>query len=732
MSSGGSLKYLKKIYRSLSLITFILMTSYLLEGYAYAQQSRDFLELVDGECDSIQPKNTANKKIKNIAFIIGNGSYHPSIGWLDNPVNDAKAMASLSVSLGFTTYVLIDAKKGDIRNCLNKIKAKHSYAEKSLFYYSGHGLQKNNQNFLIPVGLNSVEEARSKSIPVTPIINELRTMADISVILFDACRNNTVGDLKGLALSETIETKTSVDSSRLNQFVYGFATQPGNIADEGEGELSPFAKALLEHLGESGKSILENLVDVTNYVGKQTKWRQVPFIRSSLSEQVFLSSARSWDEIKQASEALTLRATNAFNKGEGVEAIKLSLMAIPKNTSSEKLKLEFFGALNSLRAAMHIKSASLDLPVGRVKSVYFSNDSRYVFVIMELEEGVHYFSFWDQNRSVLIWSKEDISYKEFAFSANGRVFVIENEDNLLEIRESETGNLISIIESNLFANAAIFSSPFRDDYDISMLLRFNLNSYKHAQVKLSPTGDKLLIYDKKSIEVIAIKDKEIIFSLGMRDEHDNVASYFKFRFMNNYSLCFMTYYDAKNEYKPNLEIGVYSFVNSEKEVWHSEIPQYPVALGYFTCHQNGSAIFFNTIESYGIASKAEKMVSSSSSYQERYKQLFGDWNAINRRPLFGKNSSKLLLSGDYGSTKVVNYPDLTLERELSPFDAEKASLNSFVVNKAGEQVWIDVLTTSNGDFINSVNVDPKILIQEAKLLLGEKLSTEVENIRLDP
>ena len=60
-----------------------------------------------------------------------------------------------------------------------------------------------------------------------------------------------------------------------------YATQPGNVADDGEGRNSPFTAALLAHITTPGLSVNDLLTSVRDAVLATTGGRQEPFVYGS-------------------------------------------------------------------------------------------------------------------------------------------------------------------------------------------------------------------------------------------------------------------------------------------------------------------------------------------------------------------------------------------------------------------------------------------------------------------
>ena len=126
------------------------------------------------------------------ALVIGNSAY--DISPLTNPANDAKAMGNTLRELGFEVdeYVDLDLAGMDeaIRNFGIKLKQNRGLG---LFFYAGHGVQIDGDNYLIPVGsgINAADEVRYKSINAEMVLKKMETAGNnFNIVIMDACRNN--------------------------------------------------------------------------------------------------------------------------------------------------------------------------------------------------------------------------------------------------------------------------------------------------------------------------------------------------------------------------------------------------------------------------------------------------------------------------------------------------------------------------------------------------------------
>ncbi|MEQ1776199.1 MAG: caspase family protein, partial [Burkholderiales bacterium] len=84
------------------------------------------------------------------ALVIGNSRYQSSP--LDNPANDAKAIAGELKASGFGVNLLLDTSRDALLNAIEAYsKQLASRKGVGLFYFAGHGAQLAWRNYLVPV-----------------------------------------------------------------------------------------------------------------------------------------------------------------------------------------------------------------------------------------------------------------------------------------------------------------------------------------------------------------------------------------------------------------------------------------------------------------------------------------------------------------------------------------------------------------------------------------------------
>ncbi len=222
-----------------------------------------------------------------VALVIGNGSY--SISPLKNPVGDAKDMAKSLENLNFEVILLTDSTKREILSGFKTFSNKLSPDSVGLFYYAGHGTQIDSKNYLIPIGAN-IEIASDVEFEGVVLDRLIRTMENSkvnkSLIFLDACRDNPyVSSSRSGSRGLTVVSAKSSEGSAGS--LISFATSPGSIAADGDGNNGTFTTALLKYMSEPGLEINQVMTKVRADVMGNTDGKQQPWTNVSLTEDFF-------------------------------------------------------------------------------------------------------------------------------------------------------------------------------------------------------------------------------------------------------------------------------------------------------------------------------------------------------------------------------------------------------------------------------------------------------------
>jgi len=219
-----------------------------------------------------------------IALVIGNSAYK-NTSPLPNPRSDAKLMTATLRELGFEVQEVIDADRRVMRRAMRDFGRRlRDSSSVGLFYYAGHGVQVNGENYLIPIDANIADETEVdlEGVEVNAFLRTMKRAANrINVVVLDACRNNPYASSfrsisRGLA---------RVDAPSGTYIAY--ATAPGNVAEDGSSGNSPYTKALAKAMLEPGLTIEQVFKSARRDVLAATSGRQKPWEESSITGEFF-------------------------------------------------------------------------------------------------------------------------------------------------------------------------------------------------------------------------------------------------------------------------------------------------------------------------------------------------------------------------------------------------------------------------------------------------------------
>ncbi|MER9654569.1 caspase domain-containing protein [Mesorhizobium sp. M0152] len=261
---------------------FLLLALASLWGQANGQQT-----IAD---DLAARQTVAIRSAGRFALVIGNSDYQHAPS-LPNGKKDAAAIATALQNLGFGVSLSLNVNHEAMREAVEQFSRSLRPGDVSLFYYAGHGLQANGTNYLIPVdaALKRPSDLAIEGQRLDDVIDAMTVENNTAILLLDACRNNPFTQTLSLAKkSRAINFGLGLAPVDAGRGVYiGFATQPGNVALDGDGDHSPFAAALLRHIATSQIDIEILMRRVRADVMEATEQQQVPWSNSSLIEPGF-------------------------------------------------------------------------------------------------------------------------------------------------------------------------------------------------------------------------------------------------------------------------------------------------------------------------------------------------------------------------------------------------------------------------------------------------------------
>lgn len=220
------------------------------------------------------------KDEKRYALVIGNSAYPKTIGVLKNPLNDATELAKELQKSNFEVQLLTNATYGQMRAAMLKFKEKIDAGDKdktvSLFYFAGHGLQHEDENYLVPVdAMIEYQDDISRycfGVQKMVLANMERSNSRMNIVILDACRNNPFP-----AVSRSLGDQGLGEMRRARGSFIAYATAPGSVASDGTGKNGLYTQELLKAMRKPGltieqvfKEVRKNVLQLSN--DKQNTW----------------------------------------------------------------------------------------------------------------------------------------------------------------------------------------------------------------------------------------------------------------------------------------------------------------------------------------------------------------------------------------------------------------------------------------------------------------------------
>jgi hypothetical protein len=226
-----------------------------------------------------------------VALVVGVSNYQhaPRLG---NPTNDALEISNAFYRLGFQVQTLIDPDRKAFEDAIRKLGRDADGADASVFYYSGHALEVNGQNLLVPApaDVRSERDLRFETVDLDSVLDSVSGRSKVSLLILDSCRDNPFArQLAGSSRAINLRGLGPVDAAVGTMIV--FSTAPGKTADDGDKKNSPFTTALLHNIERPGVEVRLMLGDVRREVREATAGRQIPWENSALEGQFFFKPA---------------------------------------------------------------------------------------------------------------------------------------------------------------------------------------------------------------------------------------------------------------------------------------------------------------------------------------------------------------------------------------------------------------------------------------------------------
>ena len=302
---------------------------------------------------------------QRVALVIGNGAYR-SVPELRNSRNDADDISEQLKRLGFSVIDGRDLDRSTMQAALGRFAQRLRGSDAGLVYYSGHGLQINGQNYLIPVDLKLDDGAFTpfEIVKLDDVVEALSYTDGVRLLVLDACRDNpfanSLAQNKGSRGASMTRGLAKIERSQ--GMLIAYSTQSNAVAADGTGRNSPFTAALVREMQVPGLEVATVFRRVAVNVNRETGGAQTPELSVSLLQDFYLNPQESdvgaWQKLGPSASAAGLKAfISRFPTSVMVDAARARLDAIENASERERLVREYAEKERRLRQELETAEA---------------------------------------------------------------------------------------------------------------------------------------------------------------------------------------------------------------------------------------------------------------------------------------------------------------------------------------------------------------------------------------
>ncbi len=237
---------------------------------------------------------------ERVALVVGCGTYSNMPGrQLISPAADSEDVAGALKRMGYRLIgggAMKELTRERLTEAVERLTTEAKRAEAAVFYFSGHGVQIGEENYLLPVDMPKITgmaqmKGRAVSLRESVMVGLEESGVETKVVVLDCCRDNPFSTQLEAAMAsvgKSVRTKGVGEMSGYGSgFYLAFATSPGKEALDGNGKRnSPFTGAFLKSLeAGGGKDIDLFFRDVKRLMPRD----QVSWTNSSLEKEFSLS-----------------------------------------------------------------------------------------------------------------------------------------------------------------------------------------------------------------------------------------------------------------------------------------------------------------------------------------------------------------------------------------------------------------------------------------------------------
>lgn len=222
---------------------------------------------------------------KRVALVIGIDEYR-DVTRLQKAVGDAEAVAAKLSGLGFTVSKVLNPDRRTLNLALAKLYKTIEAGDTVLVHYSGHGVEIDGQNYLLPADIpvpesGEVDLLKSEALALASLVETLGDKgAAVRILIIDACRDNPFAKSGKRSLGASRGLKP-VEPPKGTFIMYSAGSGQAALDRLNDADKSPtsvYTRVLLSRLDQPGMplrdlaaSVREEVDELTRSVGHEQR-----------------------------------------------------------------------------------------------------------------------------------------------------------------------------------------------------------------------------------------------------------------------------------------------------------------------------------------------------------------------------------------------------------------------------------------------------------------------------
>ncbi|MBK8326860.1 MAG: DUF1566 domain-containing protein [Moraxellaceae bacterium] len=326
------------------------------------------------------------------------------MGALQNPVNDAQAIDSQLIQLGFKTTLVKNANKIKMLEAIDDFSNQISRGDTVVFYYAGHGASANGNNYLIPIGAQSPKNDKwfdenfiDLDSKIASVLSQ--SQAAYKIVVMDACRDNPVARTRS---SGTRAFARADQSQNAKGLAFLYSASKGQQAQDGSDQRnSPFTTALVKYLANPNAIWPLLVEEVTDEVRAATQGQQEVWAEGNTLARLVLNPQAQAVGASQVVERIVERERVVVQ--ENPQAAEMAYWNSIKNSNRSS---DYQAYLSKYPKGVFVEVAQAELQSKiEVAQVQVRDKSTHQANLVKSDEQMMQEGMWRDPKTNLVWMR---------------------------------------------------------------------------------------------------------------------------------------------------------------------------------------------------------------------------------------------------------------------------------------------------------------------------------------